>query len=176
MPVSSLFTGALAGLGAAIPMTLAMEVMHRALPQHERYPLPPREITEKLIADAGLREQLDEAEHVGLSLLSHFSYGAAAGAVYATLAQKYTLSPLSGGITFGLGLWIVSYLGWVPAAGILRPAIKHPPRRNALMLTAHVIWGSVLGLLVDRFQEQHQEEFSTRVKRDEREEMRLPPS
>jgi uncharacterized membrane protein YagU involved in acid resistance len=146
-----------------------MEVMHRALPQHERYPLPPREITEKLIAEAGLREQLDEAEYVGLSLLSHFSYGAASGAVYATLAQKYTPSPLLGGITFGLGLWTISYLGWLPAAGILRPATKHPPRRNALMLTAHVIWGSVLGLLVDRFQEQHQEKFYTRVKKGERE-------
>jgi uncharacterized membrane protein YagU involved in acid resistance len=132
-----------------------MEVMHRALPQHERYPLPPREITEKLIAEAGLSEQLDEEEYVGLSLLSHFSYGAAAGAVYSALAQKYTPSPLPGGIAFGLGLWTVSYLGWVPAAGILRPATKHPPRRNALMLTAHVIWGSVLGLLVDSFQEQY---------------------
>ena len=41
MPVSSLVTGAVAGLGATIPMTLAMEVMNRSLPQHERYPLPP---------------------------------------------------------------------------------------------------------------------------------------
>ena len=155
MPISYLFTGALAGLAATIPMTLAMEVMHRALPQHERYPLPPREITDKLIAEAGLREELDEEDHVRLSLLSHFSYGAAAGAVYAMLAQKYTPSPLLGGTSFGLGLWTISYLGWLPAAGILRPATKHPPRRNALMLTAHVVWGSVLGLLVDRFQERH---------------------
>ena len=48
MPVSSLVTGAVAGLGATIPMTLAMEVMHRSLPQHERYPLPPREITRRV--------------------------------------------------------------------------------------------------------------------------------
>jgi uncharacterized membrane protein YagU involved in acid resistance len=153
MPISSLFTGALAGLGATIPMTLAMEVMHRSLPRHERYPLPPREITDELLAQAGLREQLDEEEHVDLSLLSHFSYGAAAGAVYGALSQRYHLSPLPGGITFGLGLWTISYLGWIPAAGILRPATQHPPRRTALMVTAHVVWGSVLGLLVDRFPE-----------------------
>jgi uncharacterized membrane protein YagU involved in acid resistance len=153
MSASSLCNGALAGLVATIPMTLAMEVMHRSLPPHERYPLPPREITEELTAKAGVKEHLDEEEQVGLSLLSHFSYGASAGMVYAALAQKYTLVPLPGGITFGLGLWTISYLGLLPAMGILRPATEHPPRRNALMVTAHVVWGSVLGLLVDRFQE-----------------------
>jgi uncharacterized membrane protein YagU involved in acid resistance len=168
MPVSSLVTGAVAGLGATIPMTLAMEVMHRSLPQHERYPLPPREITEELVAQAGLREQLDEEEHVDLSLLSHFFYGAAAGAVYGALAQKYPLSPLSGGIAFGFGLWAISYLGWIPAAGILRPVTQHPPRRTALMVTAHVVWGSVLGLLVDCFQEQPKKYFAQSVKKDER--------
>ena len=35
---------------------------------------------------------LDEEEHVDLSLLSHVSYGVAAGAVYSALAQKYPLS------------------------------------------------------------------------------------
>jgi uncharacterized membrane protein YagU involved in acid resistance len=153
--ISTLCSGVLAGLGAAIPMTLAMEVLHRSLPADERYPLPPREITDELVAQSGLSGQLDEGELVGLSLVSHFSYSAAAGALYAALAQKYTLSPLSGGIAFGFGLWAVSYLGWLPAAGILRPATEHPPRRTALMLTAHAVWGSVLGLLVDRFQERH---------------------
>ena len=84
----------------------------------------------------------------------------AAGAVYGALAQKYPLSHLSGGITFGLGLWTISYLGWLPAAGILRPATQHPPRRTALMVTAHVVWGSVLGLLVDRFQERPKTHFA----------------
>ena len=116
---------------------------------------PPREITEKLLAKAGVREQLNETEHVGLSLLSHFSYGAAAGVIYAALARNISPPPLPAGIAFGLGVWAISYLGLLPAAGILRPATKHPPRRNALMLTAHVVWGSVLGLLVDRCRGQH---------------------
>lgn len=165
MPVSPLLYGALAGLGATLPMTLAMEILHRALPPHERYPLPPREITEQLIAAAGRAENLDETEYVGLSLLSHFSYGAAAGAVYAALAQNSRPAPAPGGITFGLGLWASSYLGWLPAAGILRPATEHPPRRTALILSAHVVWGAVLGLLVDRFQAPQQEEVDTSGKR-----------
>ena len=112
---------------------------------------------------------LDEEEHVDLSLLSHFSYGMAAGAVYGALAQKYPLSHLSGGITFGLGLWAISYLGWIPEAGILRPATQHPPRRTAVMAAAHVVWGSVFGLLVDRFQKQPKKYFAQSVKRDDRE-------
>ena len=33
------------------------------------------------------------------------------------------------------------------ALAILRPATDYPARRNALMITAHVIWGAALGVL-----------------------------
>jgi putative membrane protein len=46
----------------------------------------------------------------------------------------------------------VSYLGLLPALGILRPATEHPERRNALMIVAHLIWGSITGLIVARMQ------------------------
>jgi putative membrane protein len=36
------------------------------------------------------------------------------------------------------------------ALGILKPATEHPPRRNALMIAAHLIWGAVLGALVGK--------------------------
>ena len=94
--------------------------------------------------------------------------------VYAALVQKHRPSPLPGGITFGLGLWTTSYLGWLLALGILWPVTEHPPRRNALMLTAHVVWGSVLDLLVDSFSGAALEEFCTAAKKDEREKMLIP--
>ena len=43
-----LATGAMAGFLATIPMTIAMELLHRRLPWTQRYPLPPREITDDL--------------------------------------------------------------------------------------------------------------------------------
>lgn len=143
-----LLNGALAGFTATIPMTIAMEAMHRALPQHERYPLPPREITERITAGTGEKEHLNESERFGLTLLSHFTYGAAAGAVYASVAQRYQPSPIPGGAAFGLALWAASYLGWLPATGILRPATEHPPRRTALLIAAHLVWGTTIGILV----------------------------
>jgi hypothetical protein len=33
-------------------------------------------------------------------------------------------------------------MGWIPGVGILKPATAHPPRRNLLMIAAHVVWGT----------------------------------
>ena len=54
---------------------------------------------------------------------------------------------MANGVVYGLTVWAGSYLGLLPAAGILRPAAEHPPRRTALMIAAHVLWGGVLGAL-----------------------------
>jgi len=56
------------------------------------------------------------------------------------------------GIVFGLGVWAASYLAWLPALGILPPATEAPPRRNAVMIAAHIVWGAAAGLLLDLFE------------------------
>ena len=53
-------------------------------------------------------------------------------------------------MAYGLAVWTTGYLGLLPALGALRPATEHPPRRTALMIAAHVVWGAALGLLADR--------------------------
>jgi uncharacterized membrane protein YagU involved in acid resistance len=128
-------------------MTAAMILMHRRLPQRERYPLPPREITMKLAREVGVEEKLDAEERSAVTMISHFAYGAAGGALYAA-ALEPTRKPLAKGVLFGLGVWAVSYLGWLPAAGVLSSATEHPARRNALMIAAHVVWGAVMGTLL----------------------------
>jgi uncharacterized membrane protein YagU involved in acid resistance len=50
------------------------------------------------------------------------------------------LGPMSGGAA-GVGVWLASYMGWIPGVRILKPAADHPPRRNLLMIAAHVVWG-----------------------------------
>jgi uncharacterized membrane protein YagU involved in acid resistance len=154
----TLAAGAVAGFVATVPMTLFMEALHQRLPAHERYPLPPSEIVEKLTADVGAREQVDAPEHIALTLLAHFGYGAATGAVYAPLARALHPPPLLSGVTFGLAVWGASYLGLLPALGILRPATTHPARRNALMIGAHVVWGAALGLLMEQISRSEREE------------------
>ena len=52
--MNRILLGALAGLAATAPMTLAMKLMHEALPRHEQYPLPPRQVTEGMAEKSGV--------------------------------------------------------------------------------------------------------------------------
>lgn len=74
--------GAGAGLVATAPMTVAMQAMFRLLPKREQYPLPPSWITAELTEKVGLRGGAGRPEHRRLTLVSHFGYGAATGAVW----------------------------------------------------------------------------------------------
>jgi hypothetical protein len=134
---TNVLLGALAGTIATIAMTAAMRRLHRRLPKDERYPLPPREITET-VARRGDVVPSEEALR-DAALTAHFAYGAATGALYALLPRRNSV-PF--GAAYGLLVWAASYCGWVPAARILRPPTEHPARRNALMITAHLIWGA----------------------------------
>ena len=135
--------GALAGLAATAPMTLAMKLMHEQLPREEQYPLPPRQVTEGFAEKAGVSEHLDEEEREAATWASHFAYGAACGALYGALSGgRLDEHPLAAGAGFGLAVWAGSYLGWLPAAGVISPATEHPARRNALMIAAHLVWGA----------------------------------
>jgi hypothetical protein len=151
MSATELLSGAVAGFAGTVPMTVAMEKMFHELPPSEHYPLPPSEITER-VEEEGLGEPLPMPHHKTLTLLSHFGYGTAIGTVYALTASKLPFGPVVNGSLFGLAVWAGSYLGWIPALGILSPATEHPPRRTALMIIAHLIWGSATGLLVDKLE------------------------
>lgn len=131
--------GALAGFAATAAMTAAMWRLHRRLPQAERYPLPPREIVEILLPPGGDGVVRDTA------MTSHFLYGAVTGALVGAVHPPRTMS---GGAVTGAAVWAASYFGWIPAAGILKPASEHPPRRNALMIAAHLVWGGVTALIL----------------------------
>lgn len=124
--------GALAGLSATMAMTTAMRHLWPLLEPRNRYPLPPREIISRLTTpstESGARLS---------SVLAHFGFGAFAGALYASLPQRMS------GMLFGVAVWAGSYLGWLPALGILKPATRHPPERNLLMLAVHLVWGLTL--------------------------------
>ena len=77
--MNTLRAGGLAGALATLPLTMAMTALHRILPKHERYPLPPELITRSLIGRAQTRVKLSEPELNALTLLAHFGYGAASG-------------------------------------------------------------------------------------------------
>ena len=126
-----LVIGGIAGFVATLAMTSAMRRLHRRLPARERYPLTPREIV-----DATLDPP--PAAAPDLTLAAHFLYGAGCGALIAAADPR--IGRL-GGAAAGGAVWLTSYMGWIPAFGILKPATRHPLRRDAVMLTAHFVWG-----------------------------------
>lgn len=128
---SRMVIGAIAGFVGTMAMTRAMRRLHARLPEEERYPLPPREIVDSVAAPP------DEAAK-DATAASHFLYGGMSGAVIGALNAP--VSPVSGAVA-GVAIWLGSYMGWIPAGGILRPATGHPPRRNLLMIAAHLVWG-----------------------------------
>ena len=120
-------------------MSAAMRRLFRTLPQDEQYPLPPREITERALPALPERSQLDA------TLASHFVFGAAAGGLMAASGADRSSTR---GIGAALAIWIGSYMGWVPGFGLLRPMSRHPFARNLLMLTAHIVWGTITAATV----------------------------
>ena len=132
-----LLIGGIAGFVGTMAMTAAMRRMHARLPAKERYPLTPREIVDSGAQQLGVPLASEAAKDV--TTAAHFAYGAACGALIATL------NPDPGkktGAAAGVAVWLASYLGWIPAVGTLEPATRHPARRNALMIAAHLVWGS----------------------------------
>lgn len=131
---SRLLLGAIAGIAGTVAMTAAMNRLHRHLPPADRFPLPPREITERLVG-AMNEEAIQDA-----ALAAHHGYGAAGGAVLAALRPTMTAGF---GSKAGVAVWAASYFGWIPATGVLAPAHRHPPARNGLMIAAHLVWGAI---------------------------------
>lgn len=146
--MNRLVAGALGGTLTTVPMTMLMSRLFRSLPAKQQYPLPPREVTEVLLGRADVARYLGDYQITALSLLAHFGYGAATGALYPLLPPSK--QPLVGGAGYGAAVWAASYLGWIPAAKILRPATTHPLKRNALMIGAHLVWGAGTALVVHR--------------------------
>jgi putative membrane protein len=148
--MNDLLRCAAAGFAATLPMTAWMLAAQRLLPAHERYPLPPEEITANAAGAAGADAVAAEpAARRALSLVNHFAYGAAAGALYAPLLGLGA-PPLAKGAGLGVAVWAGSYLGLLPALGLLGPATRHPARRTALMVAAHLVWGGGTALLAER--------------------------
>jgi uncharacterized membrane protein YagU involved in acid resistance len=133
---SRLLIGAIGGFVGTMAMTAAMRRMHARLPAKDAYPLPPREIVDSAAGKAKVTLPGETAKDI--STAAHFAYGAAVGAVIGALNPEP--SKKTGALT-GVAVWLASYMGWIPAVGILEPATRHPRRRNGLMIAAHLVWG-----------------------------------
>ena len=155
-PLHRLLKGALAGFVGIASMTAVMVTGWQLLPADEKYPLPPRQIVGEMSERVGIENRLSEEKLFVATLFSHFSYGALFGSVYTLWDQRIPLPHSIRGMLAGFALWVSSYLGWLPAVGILPPATRHPWRRNLLMIVAHLVWGATMGMVVKKLNSEKQ--------------------
>lgn len=143
--MSGIMKGAAAGAVATVPMTIVMEKLHEMLPGEPARPLPPREIVEALAEKAGVAHDMDETAMENATLGAHVGYGALCGAIFGTFAPKQPAAAVAAGMLFGLGVWVGSYLGMLPALHIRHDAREDPAARNGLMIASHLVWGAATG-------------------------------
>ena len=148
--MKSVWAGSFGGLLATAPMTLVMRGLHKEVPADERRPLPPEQVTHEVVRQTvGVETHPERPGWEATTWASHFGYGLTCGALYGALAPHLPGPPAAKGVAFGLAVWTGSYLGWLPAAGVRRPATEAPASENALMIAAHVVWGAATGVLAD---------------------------
>ncbi len=80
---------------------------------------------------------------LGSGLVAHFLYGGAAGAVFALVLKNR--AGLWFGVGFGVGLWLIMQIVFLPLLGwgIFGAAIT--PRIAVATLVLHLIYGGILG-------------------------------
>lgn len=138
--------GAVAGCAATAVMTAAIAVQLRLSGRE----FAPKRVTEGVANRVGLTPSepvLDAATAV-----NHVAYGTAVGAVYGVLRGDRRGGPpgVVTGIAFGIAVWLVSYVGWIPALRIMPPPTRDDPDRVVPVHAAHWIYGATLGTVEER--------------------------
>ncbi len=110
--------------------------------------MPPEKVTAKLLNHAGIHRSADQQDALAAAL--HFGFGAGAGAAFGLVAPRPMWIRVPAGMAYGAAIWGISYMGWVPAAGIMPPADRDRRDRQAVMLAGHLVFGAALGVLVGR--------------------------
>lgn len=141
-------TGVVAGGLATVPMTAFMLGAQRKGFLGEA---PSRLITDFALISARLPVH-DKHTATAVAGSVHFGFGAVCGALFGALSHRARLPfpRVAQGTLFGIMIWFVSYKGWVPALNIMPPPEDDRPGRPLIMVVAHLIYGSTLGLIVER--------------------------
>jgi uncharacterized membrane protein YagU involved in acid resistance len=148
----SVIRGALAGIVATVPMSGVMLILDRRRSGGDPTPLPPRQITIEATELLGVRHKLGESAQRVLTTASHFGYGAVMGALFGAFCGEKRSHAVTSGASYGLAVWVGSYLCWLPALHSRAAAPRQSLRRNAVMIAAHIVWGASLAYLARRSQ------------------------
>ena len=145
----TMIRGALAGLAGTAVMTLMMKKAAPKIVPEEMRPdkFPPKRAVEWAEEQAGEPNALTESQETKAAMGAHFTYGSGAGVVYGLLREQMggIPAPLSG-MLFGVGLWAVSFEGWMPALGVQEATHEKPPKKWPMPIMGHMVYGATTAL------------------------------
>ncbi len=147
--------GALAGAAGTAVMTLMMRKAAPKMIPDEMRPdeFPPKRVVEWAEEQAGMPHALTESQEMKVAMGAHFAYGSGSGAVYGLLRSQLDglPAPLMGAL-FGVGLWAVSFEGWMPALGVQEATHEKPPKKWPMPIMAHMVYGVTTALAYEALQ------------------------
>jgi hypothetical protein len=155
--MQTLVRGGIAGLAATVPMTLVIAAGRASGLLHTP---PPVEIAENVAEQAGEDPDRHSPAFQAAWLAAHAGYGMACGVVYALARPLLPRSDVAAGLLFGGAVWAVSYLGLMPALELYPQVDDDTPRRTAVMIAAHAVFGTSLANLDRALQSPEHEEPS----------------
>jgi uncharacterized membrane protein YagU involved in acid resistance len=137
------FRGLAAGIFGTALMTLVFILLDRAPRGRETIaPSDPERLIYRAGAKAGARSIAYSPEQRGeAATIAHFGYGGAWGALYALASLFLPRGAVIGGTVFGVLVWIVSFVGFLPAIRQLPPPWQDSPRQVAASLASHLAYG-----------------------------------
>jgi hypothetical protein len=145
MQANRLVAGGLSGALATAAMTGWMAAGRLLGPHGEP---PPKRLVRRAARRIGLPARHTSPLTWIATGAAHLGFGAGSGALYAVAVRRSTTTR---GMAFGLAVYAVSYAGWIPALDFLPPPHRDRPWRQWTTLTAHLVYGAVLGrTLADR--------------------------
>ena len=135
--------GAVAGLEATAAMSALMWGAQRAGFVGKQ---APKQVVQSSLGAVG-QSSSDESSHNAISLVAHFAFGGAAGAIYGALSERLRLdrAPVVTGIAFGLAVWAATYKITFPLLHAMPPPEQDRTGRVRTMVLAHIVYGAVLG-------------------------------
>jgi putative membrane protein len=135
----SLAKGLLAGLIGGVVATAAKTLAEKLYPPRTHgVPEPPQLLAEKI---AG--HQLSIVEKTTAAETMHWSFGAAAGAVYGAVAEYFPAATDKDGAGFGMVLATLTHEGALPAMGLSAPPEEQTAREHTSEMATHVVFGVV---------------------------------
>jgi hypothetical protein len=86
---------------------------------------PPKRLVRGLTGRAGIPTKRRGVGTVAATGAAHLGFGLGGGALYGAIVHR---SSVHRGVAFGIGVWAVSYAGWIPALRLMPP--PHKDRRG----------------------------------------------